>query len=191
MLNTYEAWNTRKPAQSRLPGFSNKTKTDPLVAAIVSYWDNFLIYQKTQVDLLRDQNLNALECEPEYLDFLAPLHGFSGQFWDRNWPISAKRKLIDGAFKIIWKRQGSEDSIHYVLNCFDILNQVVTVNDFLVDISEVGDPIGDLAWRYNIYLPTQYENTPIEKQVQNLDYIFGVGYCEKFIIFDDTRAYSL
>lgn len=189
MLDTYSAWQTGKPIQSRLPGVYSQVNKDPIVSWLLDYWEDFLLFQKQQVDLLLTQNLDPLICDPEYLDFLAFLHGYTDQFWDRNWPISAKRLLIYWATREIFVLQGTLQSIHRVLLCFGIQNIVENVNDFIVDVSEVGEPIGDLAWRYKIYLPTVYQGTSVEQQVRNLDYIFGVGYCQKQIIFTDERSY--
>lgn len=186
MKSTFEAWQSGEPIYSRLPGYNGDYNRNETVKHLVKYWDDFLVFQKSQGDLLFEKNLNAETCDSEYLDFLGYFSFYNGRFWDRSWTDSAKRKLITGS-NIVWNYFGTFESLGYVLNAFDIRHKLQNVGDFLVDISTVGEPLGDITWSYRIYLPPEYQGTEIEEKVKDLNYLFGVGYCESEIVFDEAR----
>jgi len=190
MRNTKEAWQLQQPIYSRLPGYHGDYSRNDTVKHIVQYWDEFLVFQKTKVDDLLTKNLDPLLCDAEYLDFLAYLSFYNKRFWDKTWKESAKRKLINGS-NLVWNFFGTFTSLGYVISCFDIKHQLQNVGDFIVGISQVGDPLGDITWSYRIYLPSIYQGTETEDLVHRLNYLFGVGYCESEVIFDDSRFIEL
>ncbi|NJN88912.1 MAG: hypothetical protein HC878_00055 [Leptolyngbyaceae cyanobacterium SL_5_14] len=183
MTNPAQAWSEGKPVLARLP---QRYKSNNLTSWIVNYWDAFLVFQKYQVDALLEKNLNGKTCDSEYLDFLGYLSFYNARFWDSSWEDAAKRKLICGS-DIVWNYFGTFTSLSYVLSAFDIKHKLQNVGDFIVDVSQVGDPLGDITWSYRIYLPTEYQGTETEEKVKKLNYLFGVGYCESEIIFDASR----
>jgi Phage tail protein (Tail_P2_I) len=186
-MDTFLAWQNNRPVYDRLPGDRGAYQVNDPTNWITKYWDDFLVYQKTQVDLLLTQNLNPETCDEEFLDYLGFISGFTKDTWDRNWPPSAKRKLIKEAYTLIWLNPGSINSISFIISAFDIQNRVIKTGDFLIGISEVGDPIGDIYWDYTIFLPTRYQGTNTVKLVEKLNYLFGVCYCYSRIIFDDSK----
>jgi Phage tail protein (Tail_P2_I) len=188
MKSPYEAWTVdQRPLFSRLPGVQGQYSRNSVVDSITKFWDEFLVFQKSQVDLLFTQNLNPLTCDSEYLDYLAYMSGFNDRYWERSYPDSAKRKLIDGAFKVIWRRFGTFQSLGYVIDCFDIKNRIQKTGDYTVGESLVGDVIGDLGFNYTIFLPTIYQGQAESRRVEQLNFLYGIGYADYSIIYDDSK----
>jgi Phage tail protein (Tail_P2_I) len=186
-MQTSEAWATGRPIFSRLPGENEGYTGNAVADWLTDYWDALLLDTRATIIDLRDRQLDPLTCDPDYLDLLAPLCGFSGEYWDRNWSEEGKRALLAVAYTEIWINKGTKEVLEFVLNSLGVRALVEVSGDFRVDISEVGDRIGTLPWDYTIYLPPEYEDQPQETLTRRINYLFGVLWCEWRIAFDATR----
>jgi hypothetical protein len=186
-MQTAEAWATGRPIFSRLPGANEGYTGNEVADWLTDYWDALLVSTKGTIDDLRDRQLNPTTCDPEYLDYLAPLCGFYGEYWDRNWAIEGKRALLAVAYSEIWINKGTKEVLEFVLNSLGVRSLVEVTGDFRVGLSEVGDRLGTLPWDYTIWLPPAYKDQPQETLARRVNYLFGVLWCEWRIGFDPER----
>lgn len=182
MNDTYSAWISGRPIYSRLP---ECYKEGEIADWLTAYWDDILIETKAKVyDLPRQ--LNPLTCDSNWLDFLAPLCGFTGEYWDKDWDVTAKRKLLDYSYLSIWANKGSKETLDLVLNCFDINHVILSEGDFVLGASKIGQqPLGTTPWEYTIYLPSSYLGLYKADLTRKLNRLFGPCWCESQIIFDN------
>lgn len=183
-MNTYQAWIVDKaPIFSRLP----ECYKDNLVTGyLTSFWDELLISTKAKVDDIPRQ-LNPLTCDANWLDFLAPLCGFTGVYWDKNWQDKHKRSLLNYSYTKIWSNKGSREALSTVLFCFEIPHEIAGRGDFIFGQSKLGeDPLGKAGWEYTVYLKTIYRDTPQVELVKRLIKLFGPCWCKANIKFDDS-----
>lgn len=87
---------------------------NPVLIKALTYFDEFV---KSQRDFLQSfyLQLHPDTCEDKYLDLLAYLVGFSGEFWDAGWTPEIKRTLITNAHPRIWPERGRLDLIYWLI----------------------------------------------------------------------------
>jgi hypothetical protein len=188
-MQTKLAWDSGKPIWERLP---ECYKENDIALWLTAYFDELLINTKAKIDDLPRQ-LNPLDCDEAWLDVLAPLCGFTGEYWDTTWKVRAKRLLIANSFLNIWPNKGSKAVLSLVLDCFSIQHLISRRGDFIIGFSKAGDPLGSAAWEYIIYLPTIYKNPGNEqfKLTAKLNKLYGPLWCSSEIIFDDSVITTL
>jgi len=181
-MQTSEAWASGRPIFSRLP---DVYKDNLIADYLTAYFDKLLIETKAKVDDLPRQ-LNPITCDENWLDFLAPLCGFTGEYWEKAWKVNAKRLLLSNSYQNIWSNKGSKTALSTVLTCFGINHVITNRGDFILGASQVGvQTLGTTAWEYVIYLPTIYRDREEYKLTKKLDKLFGPLWCDREIIFDD------
>lgn len=182
MTQTQTAWNSGKPISSRLPEVYQENE---VAEYLTQFWDELLVGTKLKIDDLSRQ-LNPLECDENWLDFLAPLCGFTEVYWDKTWGAGAKRLLLHNSYSTIWPNKGSKEVLSLVLTCFNIQHLITSRGDFIIGSSSVGDALGTSAWEYIIYLPTIYRNKTQQKLTEKLNILYGPCWCSTEIIFNNS-----
>lgn len=181
MPTTYEAWSTERPIFSRLP----EVYQDNEVADwLTIYWDELLASLKYKIDDLPRQ-LSPLTCDDKWLDFLAPLCGFTGDYWDRDWKSSSKRLLLTNSYKFIWSNKGTRTVLSFVLNALDIDHTIWEGSKFVLGVSQLDiDSLGTAAWEYKILLPNYYQYKGYEwKLAEKINKLFGPLWCGSEVIY--------
>jgi hypothetical protein len=146
----YSRWYIdENPVSGLLPGVNGGYSENDVTRWLTSPWDSLYLKVRDDIDNF-SQQLNPETCDEEYLDFLAGLCGFTGVYWDRNWDVGAKRKLLTRSQDLIWRYKGSSIVLSYVLNAFNIKHLLQQGESFIIGIDEVGDEIGVVAWDYKI-----------------------------------------
>lgn len=183
---TYQRWfEEERPVKGLLPGINGKY-TENLVADWLTQPSDNLLIGLQNLFLAYGEQLNPLTASAEYLDFAASFCGFTGQYWDRNWPIEAKRQLLLLSFELIWPRKGTAEVLSYVLNAFGILHIIQQGESFIIGRNVVGDELGTIAWDYTIILPDYYYQTPNAKLTEKLNFLYGPCWCTNDIIYDNN-----
>lgn len=184
MIDTYEAWVVEQsPIFSRLPECYRDNEVTPY---LTTFWDDLLISTKSKVDDIPRQ-LDPGSCDESWLDFLAPLCGFSGIYWDKSWNSDFKRNLLVNSYTQIWNNKGSNACLSNVLNCFYIPNVITNKGNFIFGYSKFGqDQLGVLGWQYTIYLNTKFKTNSNIALVNKLNNLFGPCWCTYEIVFDDN-----
>ncbi|BBD59512.1 hypothetical protein NIES2109_22990 [Nostoc sp. HK-01] len=182
-MHTKEAWASGRPIFSRLP---DVYQDNPVTDWLTIYFDELLVGTKQTVDDLSNQ-FNPLTCETRWLDYIAPLFGFSGAYWDRGWAEASKRALLSGAYTTIWKNRGTRASLSYVLTSLNIEHSIWEGSTFILGTSQLSiGTLGSGAWKYKILLPRRYSFGGYEfKLTQKIDRLFGNLWCESEVIYYD------
>jgi hypothetical protein len=182
-MSAYEAWVVEKrPIYHRLP---ECYKDNPIADWLTQYWDALLIEVKEKIDDLPKQ-LDPQTCDEEWLDFLAPLCGFYGDYWDRQWTLPAKRTLINNSYTLIWKNKGSRDVLSFVLDTLGIEHKIWVGQSFVLGVSQVSiDRLGNAAWEYKILLPDKYASDGKEfKLARKINKLFGCLWCRSEVVYE-------
>jgi hypothetical protein len=182
-MSTFERWARGRPTLDALPGINGGYTDNPVADWLTAPADAVLMATKAKVDDMGRQ-LSPADCDPEWLDFMAPLLGFDGEFWDRGWPEAAKRSLLQNS-QFIWEQHGTREVLRLILNAFQIRHLIVEAGAFIIGVGRVGDPIGFNPWAYEIYLPTEYQYTPVVRLTERLNSLHGPCWCSSEILFDD------
>lgn len=184
MSTAYVAWVvSQRPIFSRLPqAYQDNSIADWLTA----FWDQLLVDVKAKYDDLPRQ-LNPLTCDIEYLDFLAPILGWTDEVWDKDWTVDSKRQLLANSYTLIWPEKGSQKVLSFILTALKIEHQIEITGSFRVGISDVGDEIGLIPWDYTIYLPDYYRRQPQEVLTRKINSLFGPVWCDSRILFEEER----
>lgn len=183
-MDTAQAWSTGRPIFSRLPD-CYKNENSSVADWLTSFFDDLLISTKDKVDDIPRQ-LDPSLCDSNWLDFLAPLCGFYGQYWDKYWNDNHKRNLLINSYKKIWSNKGSKSCLSTVLTCFEIPHAILSKGDFVLGSSKLSlDELGKTPWEYTIYLNSFYTSTPTADLVRKLNKLFGPCWCKSNIQFDD------
>lgn len=184
MSTAYSAWVvSQRPIFSRLP---QVYQDNEIADWLTSFWDQLLVDVKAKYDDLPRQ-LNPLTCDPEYLDFLAPILGWTSEVWDKDWPVNSKRQLLANSYTLIWPDKGSQRVLSFILTALEVDHDIEITGSFRLGISEVGDELGLIPWDYTIYLPDYYKNQPQEALTQKINSLFGPVWCDSRILFEEER----
>ena len=179
----YRRWYIdNKPASGLLPGINGGYTDNPVSQWLMAPPDNLLVEIRDTIDDFPRQ-LNPLLCDEDMLDYISTMFGFTDSYWDRTWPVAAKRKLLSQAFILIWPQKGTSLVLSFVLDAFDIKHIIQEGQSFIVGRNVVGDPIGAIAWDYKIILPYKYYATSIETLARRIDYLFGPCWCSRELVF--------
>jgi|694.fasta_scaffold01920_16 phage tail P2-like protein len=179
----YKRWYIdNKPASGLLPGINGGYTDNEISQWLMAPFDRTLVEIRDKIDDYPRQ-LNPLTCDPIILDFLAPMFGFTDQYWSTTWNVNTKRSLLNNAFSLIWPKKGTSLVLSFVLNAFDIKHIIQEGQSFIVGRNVVGDPLGTISWDYKIILPYEYYATPKEVLTKKLDYLFGPCWCSKEVVY--------
>lgn len=183
MTSTYQAWVVEeRPIYSRLP---ECYKDNNIADILTVFWDELLINLKDKIyDIPRQ--LDPETCDPIWLDFLAPLCGFTGEYWDTKWDTQAKRTLLLNSYSFIWKNKGTQEVLSFILNTLGIDHKIWTGQAFVLGVSKVSiDRLGDAVWEYKILLPSYYTSEGNEfKLARKINSLFGPLWCKSEVRYE-------
>lgn len=184
MSSTAEAWETGRPIYSRLPGINGGYTDNAPADWLTDFWDGLLVALKGKIDDLPRQ-LNPDTCDPDWLDFLAPLCGFTGEYWDKAWSEDRKRSLLRNSYTLIWSNKGSEAVLSFLLDTFDINHEIWLGDSFLLGVTELPGTLGSPEWQYYILLPLQYLRESVEfRLVEKLNRLYGPVFADSTVAYD-------
>ena len=185
---TAQAWSSGRPIYSRLPGVNGGYQSDEgdnPADWFTQYFDDLLVEVKAKVDDLPRQ-LDPQTCDPEWLDFLAPLCGFSDEYWDAGFPIAVKRSLLSSAYTVLWPNKGSEMVLTWLLALFGIAHQLWLGDSFTLGVSTLPGTIGSPEWQFYILLPLQYlRESPEFARAQQIRRLYSPAFCDSLVAYDN------
>lgn len=171
--------NTR-PFYSRLPSETpNVYQGNSIVDWLGAYWDDLYYDCQSKLKDLPRQFDPEL-CDIEYLDFLAPLCGFSSRYWDEDYPTNAKRLLLKNAFTKVWNNKGTTEQLSFVLDALNIEHKIITPGSFIVGEGQLNiSPLGSGGWQFRVILPIKYNMGGAEYLLcKNIVELFAPCWCE-------------
>lgn len=182
-MDTQQAWKDGRPTLSRLPGINDGYSGNEVADWLTDYPDQLLHGLRVMSEVATDQ-VNPLTCEPQWLDLLSNLCGWYG-YWDLAWPEASKRQLLAASYTEIWPKYGTATALSFVLQTLGVTHVIQQGQSFLIGVNEVGDPLGAIAWQYDIVLPTAFFNTKESALAERINSLFGPVWCTSRILFDD------
>ncbi|MDZ7922520.1 MAG: phage tail protein [Marinagarivorans sp.] len=185
MIETYEAWKDSRPVFNRLPGINGSYQCNVLSQYLTAFPDNELASAKLIALDDIERQADPLRCDAIWLDFLASLCGWHGEYWDANWPEPAKRILLANSYTLIWPKYGTPEVLSFVLNTLGVRHVIQQGQSFIIGRETVGDRLGAIAWEYDIVLPTSFFNSDLQKLTKQINRLFGPIWCRSRILFDD------
>lgn len=187
-MNPKTAWVTdQRPIYSRLPQISQRYKAenpDNPTNWITLWFDELLVATKATIDDLPRQ-LNALTCDPEWIDFVAYLSGFSGEYWDKSWNLATKRAIASRA-NWIWANKGTREVLEYLFNALNLsaaiwINSGFYVDESLLDIDTLSEP----QYQYFVTVPLSYDRDGAQfRLAEKINRLFGPIVCDSSVCYD-------
>lgn len=188
-MNPYEAWVLQgRPIYARLPRERYHVEDPENPSNWLTRWfDGLLVSTKTKLDDLPRQ-LNATTCDADWLDFVAALSGFTGQYWDKAWPVSAKRVIASNA-NYIWSNKGTKQVLQLVLSAFSLQGEIWQNAGFYAGVTKLPATIGAATFRYYVRVPIVYARTGYEfRLVERLNRLFAPVFCKSVVCYDKWYA---
>lgn len=187
MTSPKVAWvDEQRPIYARLPKINQRYQAENPENPtnwITRWFDELLVQTKTTLDDLPRQ-LNALTCDEEWIDFVAYLGGFTGEYWDKSWPLGSKR-LIASEANWIWSNKGTRQVLEYL---FAALNLDVTIwagEQFYPDVTPLPAFLGEPTYQYWAIVPITYLRTsPEYRLADRINRLFGAVVSDSRVVYD-------
>lgn len=181
MDSTYERWKAGRPVHESLPEVYHE---NPIADWLTDYPDQVLQGLKVMATEVAPLQVNPDTCEPEWLDLLSSLCGWYG-YWDVSWPEASKRRLIKESYTTVWPNYGTAETLSFVLTALGVTHLIQQGESFIIGRNVVGDPLGAIAWTYDIILPTALFDTKEYNLTVRINELFGPCFCKSRILFND------
>lgn len=182
---TYES----DPIRITLPGENEAYTNNEAVYWLLRPWD---FHTAAIISGLRNfytQQLDPLTCKASSLDWLAQWAGYTGVYWDRAWPESAKRTLIAEAYTRVWPSKGSQDLLSWLFGVFGLSAQIVaSSNPARADVSVVGDQVGGPVSIFHVLLPMTYSRLGEWVLVRRLIALYSPLWVGYTVSYSESRA---
>lgn len=178
-----ERWATGRPIYSLLPGVNEPYQTE-VADWLTAFSDAVLTRSKFGTVDDGARQVDPLKCDARWLDLLAPLCGWYG-YWDKSWPEASKRQLLANSYTKIWPYHGTTSALSFVLTVLGVSHVITQGESFIIGRNKIGDEIGDVAWQYDVTLPTSLYNSPQEILARRINKFFGPLWCKSEILFSD------
>ena len=136
------SWSANRPIYGRLPEESQQYQGNDLAEWLTDPWDTLLTDSRNLAQNFYTTHLNPATAAPANLDWLAQLSGYTGAYWDSQWPVAVKRTLIAEAFSRVWPGKGTRAVLEWVIALFGLEMRVYILGDFLAGINVAGDTLG-------------------------------------------------
>lgn len=195
------SWATGQPIYGRLPGeneayqkdrtFESYNIADDIAYWLVAYWDELLLETKATAEDFHTDYLDPETARADALDWLAQFAGYTGNYWDSEWPESAKRALIANAYSQVWPMKGTRELLEWLLSSavFNLEARVFILGDFLAGISQAGDVLGSDPFTFFILVDLDYLRVSSEwRLIEQLRQLFTPIYCESRVCFEEFYA---
>lgn len=177
-----------RPFYRRLPSETPDTyQGNQVVDWLTNYWDNLYRDCAIALDDLPRQ-FDPSVCDPEWLDFLAAICGFTAPYWDKDYPVEGKRLLLKESYTRIWSNKGSLDCLSFVLRSLGIDHKIVVPGSFIIGQSPLNiDLLGQQGWRFKVILPIKYSPNGGEVRLtQKMVELFSPCWCDRIVEIDQT-----
>lgn len=180
---TINPWDSR-PLFRNLPqeGYQDNEVVDWFTGP----WDILLLETKDKIDDTERQ-LDPMRCDPQWLDYLAALAGFTGLYWNKAWKDSIKRQLIQASLSFLWENRGTEQALEFVLTVFLGANNydVWREGEFQVEVSTLDAELGEPEYRYFVRVPIAFQRDGEQFRTAALmNQLYGAAYCDSDVVYD-------
>lgn len=189
-METSQAWASKRPIYARLPGVNGQYQSEEgetIANWLTAHSDRILVDVQGKV-LDMPRQLSAQFCDESFLDFLAVLGGFTGEYWDKNWTANQKRLILIKT-NWIWENKGSKIVISYLIDAFNIDHSVWEESAFYAGVTILPGAIGEPDFRYMVTMPLKYlRNSNEFKLAEKINHLFGPIVCESRVCYEKFYA---
>ncbi|MBW4443074.1 MAG: phage tail protein I [Plectolyngbya sp. WJT66-NPBG17] len=179
-----KAWRDGVPFTGNLPEVYQESEVSGWLSGT---WDRFLIELKARIDEVALRQLDPDTCDEQWLDYLAALSGFTGDYWDSTWTPATKRVLIRNGLNYLWRLRGTQQVLEFVLQLFlgdrfDVWQET----EFLAEVSILDADLGEPEYRYFVRLPLELGSE--FNLARKLNRLYGAAYCDSDVVYDGFYA---
>jgi phage tail P2-like protein len=187
-VNPKTAWIIdKRPIYSRLPQISQRYKAENPANPgnwITQWFDELLVKTKASIDDLPRQ-LNALTCDADWIDFVAYLSGFSGEYWDKAWSMATKRAIASKA-NWIWSNKGTQEVLEYIIAAVGLSAVIWLADDGTFDVDNLDEiSFGEPQYQYFIQVPFSYDRDGMSfRLAEKINRLYGPIVCDSAVCYD-------
>lgn len=187
---TQNAWSENQPLTKRLPYEGYQDNDD--VLAFTAYWDDLLVNCKTEIESIGEK-LNPETTTEDWLDYLAPLYGFVGEYWQsKSWSVPVKRLFLQHSWQI-WQSRGTLEILQMIVSWFvpESNFTIWTPKSFIAGQTPLNAELGLPRFIYHIVLfyGSQEFSDDLIRQLNKVNQLFGCSaYCETNVSYDGFYA---
>lgn len=111
------SWRLGRPIFGRLPAvYRNDNDGENPSNWLTRYWDEMLVEIKRRAENFYELYLNPATAPEEWLDgMVAPMCGFTEEYYDPTWDLPIKRALCLNAYSYIWENRGAGHVLDWML----------------------------------------------------------------------------
>lgn len=187
-MNPKQAWIIdKRPIYSRLPQISQRYNGEDFENPsqwITRWFDELLVATKATIDDLPRQ-LNALTCDADWIDFVAYLSGFSGEYWDKSWSMATKRAIACKS-NWIWSNKGTQAILEYIIAAVGLSAVIWLGEGFVIGESIIGETtLGEPEYQYFIQVPFLYDRDGAQfRLAEKLNRLYGPIVSDSAVCYD-------
>lgn len=184
------SWQANRPIYGRLPEESQQYQGNDAADWLTLPWDELLTNSRGLAQNFYATHLNPATADAANLDWLAQLSGYTGAYWDTEWPVSVKRTLIAQAFSRVWPEKGSRALLEWIIALFGLEMRVYILGDFLAGFSAAGDTLGsDSGFEYFLRVRLIYRRQgPQWALLERLNRLYSPVYVTSLVCYEQFYA---
>lgn len=174
------AQTQQRPILSLLPGEQGAYTENEVAQWLLAPWDEYSADAIVGIQNYYASYLDPRTAKPEALDWVAQWAGYTGPYWDVQWPTEAKRSLISNAFTRVWPQRGSLALLLWLFELFGLSVDIISnTTPFRANVSVAGDNVGGPSSIFHVLLPLTYDRAiefPLVRKLIALYAPLWVGY---------------
>lgn len=184
------SWSNGRPIHGRLPEESQQYQGNDLADWLTDPWDELLTDSRDLAQNFYTTHLNPATAAAANLDWLAQLSGYTGAYWDSQWPVAVKRILIAEAFSRVWPGKGTRAVLEWVIALFGLEMRVYILGDFLAGYNAAGDTLGtDSGFEYFLRVKLIYSrNSQQWALLERLNRLYSPVYVTSQVCYQQFYA---
>lgn len=184
------SWASNRPIYGRLPEESQQYQGNDVADWLSLPWDELLTDSRDLAQNFYTTHLNPATAAAANLDWLAQLSGYTGAYWDSQWPVTVKRTLIAEAFSRVWPGKGSRAVLEWMIALFSLEMRVYILGDFLAGYNAAGDMLGsDSGFEYFLRVRLIYARNGTEwALLERLNRLYSPVYVTSQVCYQQFYA---
>lgn len=179
------SWELKQPILNRLPGLFGKYNENEVCQWFVSFFDDLLVDTKDATDYVAATDLLAETAREDWLDLLAFMSGFTGEYAIYDLPVALKRELVKRAYSEIWTEIGSKKILELMINAWSIEHDVWVGSKMIAGFTILPHQIDTRNWYFFLRLPLFYDRkSEIFSRATQIKNLYSAAYVDSRVCYD-------